>query len=111
MNRLCGDCVYSVCCSAGRQTKHSEDCQFYDKIENLAFYPGGSPPRRFCPICIHKNDRCVSSSDISMFAVNHGMNYLEACDYILNKQGYVLTEYNMLEGQCMIDCDRFEEID
>ena len=111
MNRLCGDCTYNVYCSTGRQTRHSGDCQFYDKIENLAFYTGGSPPRRFCPICMHKNDKCISSSDISMFAANNGMNYLEAYEYIIGKQGYVLTEYSMLEGQCMVYCSRFEEID
>ena len=107
----CTGCNYENICSAGRKARHGNDCNHCEKRDPHTFYPGGSPPRKFCPICVHKDEKCVSSLDIKMYALNHGLAEADARKWILEDEGYVLTEYSLLEGQCMTRCDRFMEIE
>jgi hypothetical protein len=44
-----------------------------------------------------------------MYAGNYGYPVEMVKKHILEDMGYVLSEYSMLEGQCMMSCDRFEE--
>jgi hypothetical protein len=107
----CKNCLYENVCSDERKTRHKNDCEHCEKHDPRAFYPGGVPPRKFCPICVHKDEKCISSLDIKMYALNRGLSVADVRKWILEDQGYVLTEYSMLEGHCMTSCDRFKEID
>lgn len=104
----CNTCHYSHVCSDQRKKRHKGNCGDYYEEMAGAFYPGGSPPLKFCPICKHVEDKCVSDSDIMCYALNHGCDKDDLKNALL-KEGYVLTDYHILEGQCMTYCNRFEE--
>lgn len=107
----CKECHYSHVCSDRRKTFHKEGCEHFDKRESNSLYPGGSPPLKFCPICKHDSERCICETDLEMFARNNGLTIESVRDCLLNHNGFILTDYHMLEGQCMTYCDRFEEKD
>lgn len=106
----CCNCHYEHVCSDARKKRHEEKCYDFYEREYHAFYAGGSPPRKFCQFCKHEHEKCISEVDIAMYAMNRGLDKDKVKDYLLG-HGYVLTEYHMLEGQCMTYCDRFEETD
>ena len=107
----CISCNLKSVCSDKRKTKHQNDCADYEYLDSHALYVGGSPPRQFCPICVHKADKCISSLDIKSYAWKCGCSFEQARNHIIDDLGYILSEYSMLEGQCMTDCDRFEEVE
>ena len=107
--KMCSSCNLKSVCSDSRKERHGSGCEDYEYLDRHAFYPGGSPPRTFCPVCKHKEDKCISSIDIEMYAGKYGYPVETVKKHILEDMGYVLSEYSMLEGQCMMRCDRFEE--
>lgn len=74
------------------------------------FYPGGSPPKKLCPICVHKEEKCISSLDLKMLSEKWNLPLKQVKEEILIKQGYVLTEYDIIETSTMISCNRFKEL-
>ena len=104
----CSQCNLRRVCSDERKKRHADGCGQFEESPT-GWFPGGTPPRKFCTVCVHEPDKCISSSDIECFALNRNMSVEEARDYLLFTKGYVLSEYSMLEGHCMMSCDRFEE--
>jgi len=108
---LCERCNYEHVCSGKRKEKHRHNCEFSEKIERHMFYPGGSPPRKLCPLCIHKKENCISSLDLKILSERWGMPIEKVKEEVIEKRGYILSEYNILEIDTMVSCDRFEEIE
>jgi len=110
MRKQCSECHYSHVCSEARKDRHDGTCEQFNRKERYAFYPGGSPPIKFCPLCKHVDDKCISEADISTYAMNRRVDKDKLKEQLLSN-GYVLTDYRIIEGACMTHCNRFEEID
>lgn len=105
----CFECLYKGVCSDERKQRHEGNCKLFEKTDSSGWSPGGSPPRKFCPICIHEPEECISTVDINRLSKTFGRPVEEIEKIVFEGRNAVLSEYEMIEGQCMIKCNRFVE--